>query len=210
MKEGKFMKPMKKVLSLLCSLLCVLFIGSSVPAFAYPPCYWEDKLYKAIENGNTPTAIRIINNYDINVEARYDTLSFLERAIRNNNYAVTKLLLEHGANPNSRGIGRETPLHMACCREHPNFAILRLLIDYGADVNAVDKCNDNALYFALIGNDYGGDAVLPVVRFLLEAGVVPNVTNNKWKNTLDECRRRDPKSPKTEELLKQYGAKSAE
>jgi len=45
---------------------------------------------------------------------------------------VVRYLLDHGANPNLRGMSN--PLIVACWRRHP--AVVRLLLDHGADPNA--------------------------------------------------------------------------
>ncbi|RYP17553.1 hypothetical protein DL765_004442 [Monosporascus sp. GIB2] len=60
----------------------------------------------------------------------------LHLATRTNNINASKLLLEHKANPNHAGLGKETPLHWAASYGHPE--MIKLLADYGADLNARD------------------------------------------------------------------------
>ena len=58
----------------------------------------------------------------------------LHVAVISGHILITRLLLEHAANANSRDMNTVTPLHEAIERE--NFDIAQLLINHGADVNA--------------------------------------------------------------------------
>eukprot|EP00499_Haloplacidia_sp_CaronLabIsolate_P000545 CAMPEP_0196797204 /NCGR_PEP_ID=MMETSP1104-20130614/38523_1 /TAXON_ID=33652 /ORGANISM="Cafeteria sp., Strain Caron Lab Isolate" /LENGTH=577 /DNA_ID=CAMNT_0042167609 /DNA_START=59 /DNA_END=1789 /DNA_ORIENTATION=- len=53
------------------------------------------------------------------------------------NFAVSKSLLDRGADPNVRGAAGETPLHWACLKGHLELA--RLLVSRGADIRALDR-----------------------------------------------------------------------
>jgi uncharacterized protein len=61
-------------------------------------------------------------------------------------YPLTQLLLDNGANVNTRQQGGLTPLHSAA--HHGATELVRLLIENGADVNARTDAGETALSFA--------------------------------------------------------------
>ncbi|KAF8478723.1 ankyrin repeat-containing domain protein [Russula ochroleuca] len=65
---------------------------------------------------------------------QYSMLPF--RASQRIIYATVQLLLEHGADVNSRGWRHKTPLHLASLGG--SLDVSRLLIEHGADINAQD------------------------------------------------------------------------
>lgn len=61
----------------------------------------------------------------------------LDLSCLNGDAATTRVLLEHGANPNLRNKSGSTPLHDAALRG--NRELIELLLQHGAEVNAVDS-----------------------------------------------------------------------
>jgi ankyrin repeat protein len=73
----------------------------------------------------------------------------LHNAARSGYVSVVKLLLEHGANIESRDSGDETPLVAAARSRSPQ--IVRILLGAGADVNAAGNFGSTAMHPAAAG-----------------------------------------------------------
>ncbi|WP_342226360.1 ankyrin repeat domain-containing protein [Rickettsia endosymbiont of Urophora cardui] len=82
-------------------------------------------------------------------------------AIKKNDKAVIKLLIEEGANL--------SPIHLAI--KNNNTDICKLLIEKGANVNAQDTKGNTALYYAIKKNDKA------VIKLLIEEGANLNIHN---------------------------------
>jgi len=86
------------------------------------------------------------------------------------------LLLQHGANVNSRNIRDYTPLHLAA--ESGYIKGVQLLVSKGADVNAITRYGSSVLSYAIKklqretqnGNSYLIDNCTEIVRLLRERG----------------------------------------
>ena len=76
----------------------------------------------------------IANGADVNACADKNWGTPLHFAALNDNLAVARVLLRHGANVDSKKSDGETALH--CVAWHGNLDFARLLIGYGADVNS--------------------------------------------------------------------------
>ena len=85
----------------------------------------------------------------------------LHSAAGNGHEAVARLLLEAGADPNTKGIYGGTPLHDAA---YGHASVARLLLEAGADLNAKDNEGETPLVAAFRN---GKDSV---AGLLLEAG----------------------------------------
>jgi uncharacterized protein len=88
---------------------------------------------------------------------------------------VVQVLVECGADPNTKRAGGETPL-MAAAWPWPEDSVaaeavevLRLLLEGGADVNAADERGRTALMY-LLDDEQHAEGHLPVARLLLEYG----------------------------------------
>lgn len=57
---------------------------------------------------------------------------------------VVALLLDHGADPDQRGVNDWTPLHRAACKGPAPLDIIKLLLDRGADRTARARIDDFA------------------------------------------------------------------
>lgn len=95
---------------------------------------------------------------------------------------VLRLLCEKGADLEIRTAGRNTPLWMAST--NADFEAIRLLVDYGADVNAQGAREQTPAMILLRSNKHHRDHRLAALKFLLEAGSDPNITDNRERHLL--------------------------
>ncbi|KAN0137681.1 Ankyrin repeat-containing domain protein [Lactarius tabidus] len=87
---------------------------------------------------------------------------------------VARMLLERGADVNSKNDEGLTPLQRASqIQQEGKSDIMRLLLDYGANANVYDKRRNTPLHFA------ASEGHLEVVRMLLELGADVNSKNEK-------------------------------
>lgn len=104
----------------------------------------------------------LIDGVDVNLCTDQSKESLLYAAVcSDNNYAVVKLLLDHGADVNAKSHRKVPPLHRAC--EYDAIRVAKLLLDNGADIDAIDN-RHTALYAA------GRSGNEEVVRLLLARG----------------------------------------
>jgi hypothetical protein len=132
---------------------------------------------------------------DLNYVITSTALAFACSIHDNANYNIAELLLNHGANPNSKGQGGETPLFMACVAE--NIKIIKLLINYGADPDLIGAKKHTPLGISCLEGN------LESVKVLLE-----NCANPKIKSDEKELISIEPKKNKNKseiiELLTKY------
>ncbi|CAG0884303.1 unnamed protein product [Cyprideis torosa] len=101
-------------------------------------------------------------------------------------HPVVKILLAHGADPNSVAANRKlTPLHIAATSE-----TARLLLEYKAEVNVKDSYGCTPLFQAAVNDRH------PVVEILLAHGADPNIVIEDKRSPLHHAR-----SAPTAELL---------
>ena len=99
-------------------------------------------------------------------------VSPLLRAAGQGDLDIVKLLIQNGADVNSKGIAGRTPLH-GVIEFHPTncIEIMEILLKNGASVNALDNCNRSPLHVAAkIGN-------VKIARFLVENGCNIHITS---------------------------------
>lgn len=111
-------------------------------------------------------------------------------AITHDNHKICKLLLEHGANPNTRGATEISALMMAAdCGNEP---IARLLIEFGANVDAHDEMGDPVFNRAVAISK--SDEICAI---LAEYGANPYAKDRLERNVLESARayRRDHRIP---------------
>lgn len=94
------------------------------------------------------------------------------------NLEIMKLLLENGANPDSRDQNEPTPFLDAC--EAGNMEVAQLLLKYGASLKAKDY-HGKALHHAAIGGS------IQMVDFLLEKGLKIDLKNESGHTPLMEA-----------------------
>ncbi len=104
---------------------------------------------------------------------------------------MTRVLLEHGMNPNLPDWQRVTPLHNICARDgrgrpDPNrHQLLDLFLEFGADINAVDEeYRSTPLGWA------ARNGLADMVALLLERGADPGLAGKPWATPLEWARRR--------------------
>ena len=87
--------------------------------------------------------------HDINMRNPSTGDTLLHVAVEKENCVAVSLLLEKGADINSKNMLENTPLHVAVARG--NLVAVRLLLDKGADINCRNKLGDTPLYVAATG-----------------------------------------------------------
>jgi ankyrin repeat protein len=175
----------------------------------------ETALHHAAEQAKTEF-VKLLLEYGADVEikgGRYDQHTPLFSAIdgsihtydkaRNQDYVETAgLLLEGGADVDSRGLGPQTPL-LWLCRQvgygpAPNLKLIRLLLESGADVN-INVCGyRNPLIYAVEAKN------LEVTKILLEAGADPFLEEDPGPSLIAADFAALSGSKEIEELLRKY------
>jgi ankyrin repeat protein len=131
-----------------------------------------------------------------NVHATNRTgLDALDRAAYAGNTAIVRLLLNHGADPNTRPIVPTlegdlapafAPLHNAAFRGETK--MIKALLEAGADLNAFEPFAGNALHNALYGNHPEAAAFLVKKGINLETlGAHGEVPAMVWAGYADRC-----------------------
>ncbi|KAJ6130423.1 ankyrin repeat protein [Penicillium capsulatum] len=99
---------------------------------------------------------------------------------------MVKLLMEHGASPNSKNADNERPLILLCAMgiDYDKFSavhleIIRMLLKYGADVNGHSRLNDSS---ALI--EASRMRHLEVVKLLLQEGADIHTVDKHQRSAL--------------------------
>lgn len=122
------------------------------------------------------------------INARKSGLTALEIAIENNSMPMVKMLVEAGADVNTKNENEETPLLIANCKLSKNLPMVRYLLEHGADVNAVNKRGQNlAMLSASLQVWHGSpeSELLETLKMALEFGT--NLTiRDKNGNTLED------------------------
>jgi ankyrin len=109
--------------------------------------------------------------------SKHKGLMALDITVDNNFFQSTKVLLEHGANPNGLYYYNSCPpLHRASL--HGNFKIAKVLINYGASVNLLDINKETPIYGACRQRNFD------FVKFLVEKKGAINICNNMGNGPL--------------------------
>jgi len=132
-----------------------------------------DLLHIAVEYGQIDCvkALLLLRAQIDNFESQMNTALF--KAIKENYFALTKLLLEGGANVNATQIG-VTPLH-----EVLSYEIGKLLIDYEAD-----HLNTTNQGWTVLHSAVWFDAEPELIEYFLRLGVSVNAQNNQGMTAL--------------------------
>jgi len=104
---------------------------------------------------------------------------------------MTRVLLEHGMNPNLPNWQRVTPLHDICSRggrgkpDSNRHELLDLFLEFGADINALDEeYRSTPLGWA------ARNGLADMVELLLARGANANLSGEPWATPLEWARRR--------------------
>ena len=120
----------------------------------------------------------LLVKYGGNVHARRDKWSWtpLHVAVQREAVATVEVLIESGADINSRDMDGWTPLHVAA--EQGHFETVKLLLEHGASINARDDAGNAPLHLA-VENGYIETAVL-----LVDNGADVNAQNDDEQTPL--------------------------
>ena len=133
-------------------------------------------------------------NFILSKEKDYDKL-LIETLYYNNTAPIVELLLERGANINSKDNTYSTALMIASHENNSN--VVRVLIDHGANINQKNIFGKTALDYAS-DNNY-----TEIIDLLLQNGAKPKVTWWDWifsnKKPYDDELEKDAKTTQNEE-----------
>jgi ankyrin repeat protein len=142
-------------------------------------------LYYAALCGFYDLSERLLDAHPGDVNARggyYETP--LQGALYKGYLDIVLLLLERGADPESRDHNSQTALYMAS--SHGYSEVVRALIDHGADLNA--ECDDGNEYFAEVGRTPLHAAINrdhpEIALLLLERGANTEIRNSRDQTAL--------------------------
>ena len=102
-----------------------------------------------------PDAVRLLLQHDADVHLQsYKGWTALHWAIfgieiKGDYPPIVRLLLEYGANPNTRDTEQQTPLHTYLLRKPEKLDLLRILVEHGADVDAENGDGKTPLQMSL-------------------------------------------------------------
>ena len=148
-------------------LMLVLLFSLFLAANASAGKPEEDKLRNAAENGDIVT-VRSLLNQGVDVNSNAYGRTALLWAAQNKHMDIVRLLIEKGANVNTKDKNTGTPLIYEVI--NGQLDMVKLLLDKGADLNMVSGPVDaTALIYAVFQNNK--DAV----QFLVKRGADVNV-----------------------------------
>lgn len=116
------------------------------------------------------TALRLILQKDVDPSAKHNGTPAVAYAVQNENEVMLRLLLDYGADINSRRSDDKSLIHIAVLTR--NEVTTRLLLERSANIESIDSDGNRPLHLAIQGD-------LPaIVKLLLDNGARPEVQNN--------------------------------
>ena len=153
-----------------------LVLNDDVPVNIPALCNRTPLLWASPSSPSTLIKTLIDLGADVNAQRTDDKTTPLMLAADWQNYLVSRLLLEHGADINMRDKYGRTPLYRAVRTNHET--LVKLLLERKADVCVQDTEGDSPLHFSVRGG------FLEVSRLLIEAGCNVNVRNKSHQTPL--------------------------
>jgi ankyrin repeat protein len=177
-----------------CALIAIAAVAAAVPAVAQDTGYEGAQFVKAIQDGKSDDAAKLLQGSPTLVNAR-DMTGQTARiaAIKNRDHDWTAYLLQQGADPNLPGPGGETPL-IAAARVGYGEAV-DWLLSVGAKVNDSNRAGETALIVAVQRRQ------VPIVRSLLDAGADPDKTDSIAGYSARDYAKRDNRTPDMIKLI---------
>jgi uncharacterized protein len=180
-----------------CALIAIAAVAAAVPAVAQDTGYEGSQFVKAIQDGKSDDAAKLLQGSPTLVNARdLNGQTALIAAIKNRDHDWTGYLLNQGADPNLAGPNGETPL-IAAARVGYAEAV-DWLLSVGAKVNDSNRAGETALIVAVQRRQ------VPIVRSLLNAGADPDKTDSVAGYSARDYAKRDSRTP---DMLKLIEAK---
>ena len=146
------------------------------------PPYSMTPLYVAAESSQ-PEVLRILLQGEADVNLRSWRGTALNRAVSSSNAISTELLLEAGADPNSRDENDNPAIFEAAkvlemCDSRPATRTVKLLHKHGANLKARDSSQSTLLHVAAEACN------IEAVRMLLAEGLDPDIADNLGQKPL--------------------------
>lgn len=127
-------------------------------------------LYNLAKKHNHTAILNRLFDFGLDPNKMFGKKSLLNMAIDAEKPAIVQILLEKGADPNTKDSWRGLPLHFASGYGYSE--IIELLVEKGVDPNQENDDNEVALQCAIEGGH------LTAVQALLRKGADPNKTNH--------------------------------
>jgi len=158
---------------------------------------WREKdhwgklpVYDAAEHGSRETVEYFLSLEGEDVAEKIDLNILLHRAAAYNGVDVVQLLLEKGANVNSRDSSGRTPLGNAV-RYYMNRLVMKFLIENGANVNSKDNEGQTPMHYAMYSNHIM--LCKEGAEILLNSGVDVNAQDNQGNTSIHIMAKRGSK-----------------
>lgn len=162
----------------------------------------RNSFLEALRNGDQVIIDLFVRaNFNVNV-VDADGCPALLYALKKGYTIVAKILLEGGADPNSRDKLGLSPLLLACGKPTYGYkTIAEMLVEKGAMINVKDALGFTPLLLALSGG------TIEVAKLLIERGADINVITRKGVSVLELAERSDaPEAAELTQLLVSRGA----
>ena len=146
------------------------------------------RFFTAVLDGDVPTVKLLVQKdaslldlqaeWKMAIPRQYWTgLTALDQAAGYGNTEMVQMLLDLGADVNTRNRSQMTPLHTAAIMRHHDVA--QLLLAKGADVNAQSSIGQTPLHISATRND------VALAQMLLDQGVDVNLTDKQQRRAVD-------------------------
>jgi ankyrin repeat protein len=141
-------------------------------------------IFTAVRRDDTKILTMLLGTQEVGLDEITPTgESALYYAVSQGQRKNAQLLLDAGASPHVRPVGKDTLLDLAVSRS--DSALFRSILESGADPNQRNRNGDTPLsLFLLHGRSMSTSNLVLTVRMLLDRGVNPNAKNGKGETPL--------------------------